>query len=1078
MRQYGIAQVAGSRSVAAAGVGRRVPGRLVLVGMVVWAHPLLAQDFSAVPGSVIAHRASSTDQYLSSPSIAILPDGTYVASHDFFGPGSSEDTSGTTAVYRSTDGGQNWAPASEVQDMHFSSLFVHQDELYLIGTRHKAGDYLIRRSSDGGSTWTTPADASSGLLLSGSYGGTSHNPVVHGGRLWAMTHAQASPKAISAPIDADLLDAASWTLSNHIPRQQSDLEGYPFANFERWTEAQPVASPDFGVAYLPKLFDARYTALIRGNPATGDVSFDRDQDYAFLPGAEKKFGVSYDPETGKFWAATNPVLPEYEDDHPTIGGPTRNTAALFSSEDLRDWSLESVFVHTTDSINEAFQYLNFEIDGDDLAVVSRTAFEDGLGGADSFHDNNLMTFHRVEGFRDLQPTHVLVADTDNDRVVRYQTLEGMPWAPLEDFAEGAYGGTVLDKPFGIAQVENGDVFIGEQKSGGRVLRFDASGNFLEVAATSGADFTGNPEAMTVGPDGAVYLSVAFGPDSDRVYRIDPGSHEIELFIDQTFDGGSRSFDDPRGVAFDAEGDFYVADRDGSDTGGSTQNLVRKFDGQTGDFFENAVVIDKPIALGWDNEAGRVLLSAESPTQLHAVDSSGNLELLVASSADIGLVLDIDRIDGAITWTDFTGGDVKQRGDAGQSEVVVGGLSEPGHLVEVAKPDERTWVSAAGGRWREGQNWNWLWGVANEADEVAVFNGSSDQTIPIELLDETVVGGLRFHASGDHRIAGSVPLELSGSATDKRIVVLGGDQAIATPLRLPADATIELAAGSQLTLGGTVLVSAQRLDVSGAGRLVIEQSLSLNGPNGQGLVIEDGVTLAGDGAVGGNVTNAGGLVTPGDGVGSFLVTGDYTQGLSASLQVEVTGAGNGEFDTLVVEGEAVLAGTLSVLIDDGAGSLIPAADDVFEVLTASGGVSGGFDLFDVPALSGGLFWAVHQQGESVRLLIGSGVLDGDFNGDGVIDGQDFVAWQINPTVGSLADWRANYGAQVIAPNGPESPIAAPEPGALALGLLTAAAHGCLGAPRGIRRRRLRTARDSETHGQRASHAWWVGRPSDP
>ncbi|MFH1570345.1 MAG: exo-alpha-sialidase, partial [Gemmatimonadota bacterium] len=38
-------------------------------------------------------------------------------------------------------------------------------------------------------------------------------------------------------------------------------------------------------------------------------------------------------------------------------------------------------------------------DGEDLVVASRTAFDDGLGGAHNQHDANYLTFHRVAGFR-------------------------------------------------------------------------------------------------------------------------------------------------------------------------------------------------------------------------------------------------------------------------------------------------------------------------------------------------------------------------------------------------------------------------------------------------------------------------------------------------------------------------------------------------------------------------------------------------------------------------------------------------------------------------------------------------------
>jgi hypothetical protein len=57
--------------------------------------------------------------------------------------------------------------------------------------------------------------------------------------------------------------------------------------------------------------------------------------------------------------------------------------------------------------------------------------------------------------------------------------------------------------------------------------------------------------------------------------------------------------------------------------------------------------------------------------------------------------------------------------------------------------------------------------------------------------------------------------------------------------------------------------------------------------------------------------------------------------------------------------------------------------------------------------------------------------GDFDFDGDVDGRDFLAWQRNPSIGSLADWQANYGG-----SGPlaAASAAVPEPASLALLLL--------------------------------------------
>ena len=53
--------------------------------------------------------------------------------------------------------------------------------------------------------------------------------------------------------------------------------------------------------------------------------------------------------------------------------------------------------------------------------------------------------------------------------------------------------------------------------------------------------------------------------------------------------------------------------------------------------------------------------------------------------------------------------------------------------------------------------------------------------------------------------------------------------------------------------------------------------------------------------------------------------------------------------------------------------------------------------------------------------------GDFNTDFLVDGADFLLWQRDPGVGSLADWETNYGSgSLLAAGG-----AVPEPSTLAL-----------------------------------------------
>jgi len=58
-------------------------------------------DLSQVPGVVVDHCPAASGVYVGSPSLAILADGSYVASHDLFGPKSNERVRAVTRVFRS-----------------------------------------------------------------------------------------------------------------------------------------------------------------------------------------------------------------------------------------------------------------------------------------------------------------------------------------------------------------------------------------------------------------------------------------------------------------------------------------------------------------------------------------------------------------------------------------------------------------------------------------------------------------------------------------------------------------------------------------------------------------------------------------------------------------------------------------------------------------------------------------------------------------------------------------------------------------------------------------------------------------
>ena len=61
--------------------------------------------------------------------------------------------------------------------------------------------------------------------------------------------------------------------------------------------------------------------------------------------------------------------------------------------------MEAPLLYDADPHKHAWQYVDWQFEGDDVIFVSRTAFDDSLGGAHGAHDANYLTFHRIIDFR-------------------------------------------------------------------------------------------------------------------------------------------------------------------------------------------------------------------------------------------------------------------------------------------------------------------------------------------------------------------------------------------------------------------------------------------------------------------------------------------------------------------------------------------------------------------------------------------------------------------------------------------------------------------------------------------------------
>ncbi|MBI5833617.1 MAG: exo-alpha-sialidase, partial [Armatimonadetes bacterium] len=328
------------------------------------------------PGIVIHYQAAASGCYIGSPSIVALPDGKLVASHDLFGP-KTDKKDNVVLVYGSSDKGLTWQPLALVRHAFWSGLFVHRGVLYLMGTSGENGHVAIRRSDDGGRTWTQPVDQHTGLLTPDGLWHTAPMPVVvHRGRLWRAFEDMRGGQGwgvcfrahmLSAPEDANLLEASNWTISEPLARDASWLGN----TFGGWLEGNAVVTPAGDIVDILRVHQPAQpekAAIVHIAADGKGASFDPATDFVDLPGGSKKFSIKPDPRGGGYWTLANWVPPHHVTNRPDT---VRNTQALLHSTDLRHWTLRSVLFYHPDPQVHAWQYLDWQFDGDDLIVVAR-----------------------------------------------------------------------------------------------------------------------------------------------------------------------------------------------------------------------------------------------------------------------------------------------------------------------------------------------------------------------------------------------------------------------------------------------------------------------------------------------------------------------------------------------------------------------------------------------------------------------------------------------------------------------------------------------------------------------------------
>jgi autotransporter-associated beta strand protein len=244
---------------------------------------------------------------------------------------------------------------------------------------------------------------------------------------------------------------------------------------------------------------------------------------------------------------------------------------------------------------------------------------------------------------------------------------------------------------------------------------------------------------------------------------------------------------------------------------------------------------------------------------------------------------------------------------------------------------------------------------NRSDAVALVNAISGSGAVVKLGNGTLtLAGNNTYAGGTTVNAGA--LEVADNANlgaTVGAVTLNGGTLRATAGFTTSRNIVLGAGGGTIDTGANILTAqgvmsgAGNLTKSGLGELrlsgasthtgtttIAQGAIFLSGGSLGATAVSAGARLAGNGAVRGNLSNAGQL-SPGASAGSISVSGNFTQAATGSFVVEL--ASPTSFDSLSVGGTATLGGTLSV---SGLNGYVPQPGQTFRIVDA-GSVSGTF-----------------------------------------------------------------------------------------------------------------------------------------
>ena len=255
-------------------------------------------------------------------------------------------------------------------------------------------------------------------------------------------------------------------------------------------------------------------------------------------------------------------------------------------------------------------------------------------------------------------------------------------------------------------------------------------------------------------------------------------------------------------------------------------------------------------------------------------------------------------------------------------------------------DLLTNVSVSSGDWEE------TYGLSDFSNTVDFTLSAGGETVTTEMAlntDQTVSGNNPFGgASSDVTLSNATLNFLSDASLMESLKLVAGSQSTLNTNNNNATLSGNITGAGNLKKTGNGILTLTGNNTT-TGTLTFQTGTGvLNGAWGGNIVVQSGGVLQGTGNVGGNLS-AGGIVKPGNSIGTLAIVGNYTQANGSSLEIEFNNQSPpGNVDLLDITGSASIEANATI---------IPVAieqitqDRTYTFMQTGGGITGDFAFID-------------------------------------------------------------------------------------------------------------------------------------